>query len=148
LQSTATRIDFYVLESTLASDRLRFVCRLCEKAYQAGHRIFLLTNSASQSIELDKLLWTFKNDAFLPHNVLGDSQQAAAPIIIGTELPATGMEDLLINLDTDAPAEAGRFKRIAEVIDASDNIRQAGRQRFSDYRAQGFAPETHKIGSN
>jgi DNA polymerase-3 subunit chi len=148
LQDTATRIDFYVLESTSPSDRLKFVCRLCEKAYQAGHRIFLLTNSVSQSIELDKLLWTFKDDAFLPHSILGDSQPPAAPIMIGAELPAADMDDLLINLGTAVPAAAGRFKRIAEVIDASENIRQAGRQRFSQYRAQGFEPETHKIGGN
>jgi len=148
LQDTVTRIDFYVLESTSPSDRLKFACRLCEKAYQAGHEIFLLTGSASQSLELDKLLWSFKKDAFLPHNVLGDSQQPAAPIIISDQLPETSSDDLLINLGTALPADAGRFRRIAEVIDASDNIRQAGRQRFSQYRAQGFVPETHKIGSN
>jgi DNA polymerase-3 subunit chi len=148
LQDTATRIDFYVLESTAPSDRLRFACRLCEKAYAAGHKIFLLTGSASQSLELDKLLWSFKKEAFLPHNVLDDSRQAVAPIIIGDQLPETTSDDLLINLGNNFPTAVGKFKRVAEVIDASDNIRQAGRQRFSQYRAQGFAPETHKIGSN
>jgi DNA polymerase III subunit chi len=126
---------------------MHFVCRLIEKAYKAQHRIYLLTGSASQSVELDKLLWTFRNEGFVPHELASDRNNDAAPIIIGHEQPDTRYSDLLVNLSTMKPANLQQFARIIEVIDASENIRNTGRQRFSDYRAAGLIPETHKIGS-
>ncbi len=151
MQDPATRIDFYVLESTAPSARLNFVCRLCEKAYLAGHRVFLLTRSKAQSGELDKLLWTFRDDAFVPHQQTESGQPAAAAIIIGNELPGSDANDsgtdVLINLQDTVPAMAERFQRVAEVIDGSEQVRGAGRKRFSDYKQAGFAPQTHKIGN-
>jgi DNA polymerase-3 subunit chi len=147
LQDTATRVDFYILETTTPSDRMRFACRLIEKAYKAQHRIYLLTGSASQNAEIDKLLWTFRNEGFVPHEVAQDSNNIAAPIVIGHEQPDATHSDLLVNFSSVKPANLQQFKRIIEVIDASENIRNTGRQRFSDYRAAGLKPETHKIGS-
>ncbi|MDG1462488.1 MAG: DNA polymerase III subunit chi, partial [Gammaproteobacteria bacterium] len=89
MQDAATRVDFYILETTTPSDRMHFVCRLIEKAYKAQHRIYLLTGSASQSVELDKLLWTFRNEGFVPHELASDRNKDAAPIIIGHEQPDT-----------------------------------------------------------
>ncbi len=147
LQDTATRVDFYILETTTPSDRMHFACRLIEKAYKAKHRLYLLTGSVSQSAEVDKLLWTFRKEGFVPHEIAGDSNSTAAPIIIGHEQPDATHCDLLVNLSSVQPANLQQFKRVIEVIDASENIRNTGRQRFSDYRAAGLTPETHKIGS-
>jgi DNA polymerase-3 subunit chi len=151
LQDTATRVDFYVLETTTPSDRMHFACRLIEKAYKAKHIIYLLTGSVSQSAEVDKLLWTFRNEGFVPHEVAGDSTQdsnsTAAPIIIGHEQPDATHSDLLVNFSAVKPANLHQFKRFFDVFDASENFRNTGRQRFSDYRAAGLMPETHKIGN-
>jgi DNA polymerase-3 subunit chi len=148
LQDAATRVDFYVLESASRPERLNFVCRLTETAYKAGNTVYLLAASSSEAVELNKLLWTFRDDGFVPHNLSGDSHQASAPIMIGHEQPTSKEYGLIINLANPVPADFDRFQRIAEIIDASATVRQSGRQRFTQYRAAGIEPDTHKIGGN
>jgi DNA polymerase III subunit chi len=147
LQDTKARIDFYVLETTTASERMHFACRLIEKAYKANHKIYVLTNSSSQSSEIDKLLWTFRNDCFIPHDLSEESNNASTPIIIGHKQPDAMYSELLVNLSDAMTFNLKQFQRIIEIIDATENIRNIGRKRFSNYRAAGLTPETHNINS-
>ena len=71
-----TRIDFYQLNP----ERHRYdqiVCQLCQKAYDNNQLTLLLTHDPQQSQHLDKKLWTFRDDSFLPH----DSDASANPVI-------------------------------------------------------------------
>lgn len=145
MQNPATRVDFYVLETADEAARLRFACRLIEKAYKLQHRIYAHTGSAQQSKQLDDLLWSFRDLSFVPHGVQGEKDAAEAPVVIGHEMPDNGKTDVLINLADEAPAGYDRFKRVIEVIDASETGRNAGRARFGQYRNSGLEPETHKI---
>ena len=40
-----TRIDFYIVQHSEPSSRERFACRLAEKAYRLGHRIYIHTDT-------------------------------------------------------------------------------------------------------
>jgi len=51
----------------------------------------------------------------------------------------------VINLADAIPPFFDQFARIAEVIDASAECRQHGRERFSFYRDNGYEPNTHKL---
>ena len=53
-----TRVDFYIVEKA-REDRLGIVCRLAQKAYDAGQRAHLHVADAAQAERLDTLLWTF-----------------------------------------------------------------------------------------
>ena len=46
------RVDFYVLAAADATARLRFACRLAEKAYRLGHRVHLHAGSPGQAAAL------------------------------------------------------------------------------------------------
>jgi DNA polymerase III subunit chi len=52
--------------------------------------------------------------------------------------------DLLLNLGTALPADLLRFTRIAEVIDADEERRRTGRERFKAYRDMKLTVETHQ----
>ena len=75
-----TRIDFYELKSQ-QHNHDRGGCQLCQKAYENSQYTLLLTQSPEQTAHLDRQLWTFTDDSFIPH----DSQESAdckAPILI------------------------------------------------------------------
>ena len=79
-----TRVDFYLLKDTgNAAGPLFTCCRLAEKAYMQGHRIFINTESALQLQQLDDLLWTFRDGSFLPHAICGDDNADEQPILLG-----------------------------------------------------------------
>jgi DNA polymerase III subunit chi len=141
------RVDFYVLKSAANKQRWSFACRLIEKAYLRDLKIVVVNDTEAEAKELDDLLWTFNERSFLPHKVSLDeaSIDPKTPIhlvIGGSGAPAA---DLLVNLAPRLPAELQQYHRIAEIIDADDDRRRLGRERFKSYRDLKFTLDTHQI---
>lgn len=140
----ATKVEFYVLETEGLAAQLHFACRLTEKAYGLSTEIYAHTPSDEVAQQLDKMLWTFRQGSFIPHELLS-KEQPRAPVRIGTAEHPQTRGDLLINLCDAAPDFAGEFERVAEIIPAGTQARQAGRERFRHYREHGIKPHTHEI---
>lgn len=139
------RVDFYVLGSADPGTRLRFACRLTEKAYTLKNRTYAHVASAAHARELDELLWTFRAGSFVPHAVTSAESSERPPVLIGHAADVEAQGDLLINLSDTIPTFFESFDRIAEIIDASEDGKRAGRERYAFYRDNGFEPNTHKI---
>lgn len=140
-----TKIDFYILPVTLEMPRLQFVCRLIEKAYKQRHRVYVNTLDSAQAHQLDELLWTYREDSFLPHNLYGEGPEPAPPIQIGYNLTPENHRDILINLHAEIPAFYTQFSRVLEFVIQEADAQAAGRERYRIYRAQGFTINTHKL---
>jgi DNA polymerase-3 subunit chi len=146
LSSDSIRIDFYILEQAAPQARLRFACRLAETAVKRQHRVHALTADEQAATELDELLWTFRAESFVPHGIAAPDAATDVAVTIGCDAAtAPGRSEVLINLTPTVPACFEGFHRIAEIIDASDAGRSAGRERFRFYRDNGFEPQTHRI---
>jgi DNA polymerase III subunit chi len=141
------RVDFYVLKSTAAQQRWAFACRLTEKAYLKDLKIVIVSDTLADAQALDELLWTFSERSFVPHKVCLDEQSLdpATPVHLVVESAAIPAADLLVNLAPRLPAQLQRYQRIAEVIDADEERRRQGRERFKAYRDLKFTLETHQI---
>ena len=53
-----TQVDFYLPGPAARDNRFGLACRLADKAYRQGHRVYLHAASAEQARHLDRLLWT------------------------------------------------------------------------------------------
>ena len=105
-----TRADFYILGG--GTSRARFACTLAHKAWQQGHRPYLLAPTREEAADLDDLLWTFQDISFLPHTLADDAGAGDVPVTVGWPGSAAG-GDVLINLTEDIPESAADFERIA-----------------------------------
>ncbi len=142
------RIDFYVLNRHLPDGKLRFACRLTEKAYKLGHTVYVQVESTEQSGKMDDLLWTFSQSSFIPHTRVDTLTPASAedyPVIIGDTAPPQWMNGLLVSLCEQVSPYSSQFERVAEVIDASNDSKANGRARYRAYQDQGHKPETHQV---
>ncbi len=140
-----TRVDFYVLEQHHHDARQRFACRLAEKAWQQGNKVYIHTASAEQSQRLDELLWTFRVDSFVPHSLDGASAADHAPIHIGHSGEPQHHDQVLINLAPEVPLFFSRFERVADLVDQQEETRVQGRERFRFYRDRGYPLASHTI---
>ncbi len=145
MNANPPRIDFYVLPDTDAGARLRFACRLTEKAYKLDNKTHAHVIGAAQARQLDELLWTFRQGSFVPHEIADKPPGPEVPVTIGHDSAAELNGDLLINLADAIPPYFDQFARVAEIVDSSDECRKRGRERFSFYRDNGYEPLTHKL---
>ena len=161
------RVDFYVLKSSTAKQRWTFACRLTEKAYLRDLKVVLLGDTLAEVETIDTLLWTFSERSFVPHDIhrgrpgapspamaasATATSAAAAPasassaaVQLTQDLDSVGPADLLVNVSTRLPARLDRFARVAEIIDADEERRRLGRERFKAYRELKLAVETHQL---
>ena len=143
---TLPRIDFYVLADQAHNARLLFACRLAEKAYGLGHKVYLHTESGEQAQQLDDLLWSFRQGSFVPHALYPASPEDDSPVLIGwTETP-TIEADILINITQTVPAFFERFQRVAELVNQHPDTLAKSRERFRIYRNKGYSPISHRVG--
>lgn len=138
-----TRIDFYILDSSDANQRNVFVCRLADKVWRMGHNIHIQATHLANAEELDRLLWSSKTDAFLPHAIVPSTK--TTPIHIGYGEETGQHHDLLINLCEAVPLVFSRFDRVAEIVTQIPEQLASSRERFRFYRERGYQIESHKI---
>lgn len=142
-----TRVDFYVLPTSAPHERRVLACKLAEKAWRQGMKIHIHTNSEAETSIMDKLLWTFRQGSFIPHQT-ADATPAGREdinVLVGHGEPAEGFRELLINLSLEQPPKFEEFQRVAEIVNAEETVRAEGRRRYAAYKQLGFELDTHKL---
>lgn len=142
----AAQIDFYVLDTADAEQRLKMVCRLANKVQRLGHRILVLTESEPDSRKLDTMMWTWSQSSFLPHAVFDpqDPYSELHPVLISQQ-PHESYTDILINLQDSPVIEQGSYHRILEVVDKDDKVRIRGKEKYRAYKDNNFNVNTHNM---
>jgi DNA polymerase-3 subunit chi len=136
-----TKVDFYQLNADKhRADRV--ACQLCQKAYENAQTTLLLTENAEQTAQLDKLLWVFSEESFVPHDTEHD-ESFPAPILIVDTAPQDCERQLLINLSNRIPDNYAQYERIIELV-TEDNKQQA-RKHYSYYRERGYPLNHHNL---
>lgn len=136
-----TSIDFYFN----AEDRLQVACRLAGKAVLQRKRMLVYAPDPDTARHIDRMLWTWPATGFVPHCLAGDALAPDTPVLIGTaeELPEPC--EMILNLSLACPPHFERFARMLELVDAGEEGRQAGRERYRFYRDRGYPIRNHDL---
>jgi len=137
------RIEFYRLGSAAPEARLRGACQLARKGWHANLPVFIRCQDEGQMQALDELLWQFKPEAFVPHELA--KYDASAPVVLGEDEPPTQKSGLLINLNHAVSPHIQQFSRIIELVSQDPEQLQASRANFRYYREQGYQPKALDI---
>ena len=139
-----TLIDFYIMSDRKPDAHQLLACKITEKAYKKGHKIYIHTESEQQSNSMDKLLWTFRGGSFIPHSVTSKNE-IDTPVLIGHDSEPECIPDVLINLSQEVPGFFSRFERVAEVITEDAEQKKKGRERYKFYRDRGYELRSHNL---
>ena len=138
------RADFYLIDKPRFREApLRLVCVLARKACDAEQPTLILVRNMGQAEALDDELWAFEPDAFVPHQIAGNDEDEATPVLIVPPEVETPDRPLVINL-RDVIVERA-CERVLEVVPADPAAREGSRRRWSEYKARGFALEKHDM---
>jgi DNA polymerase-3 subunit chi len=139
------RADFYLIaKPRFLEEPLKLVCELARKSYDASLWTLILARDAEQAEQIDTLLWEMDDDAYIPHQIVGDDVDEEEAIVLiaapGAEAPE---RPLVINL-RDA-AWQGACQRVLEVVPADPSAREPLRERWKQYKARGFDVNKHDM---
>ncbi|MDT4832257.1 DNA polymerase III subunit chi [compost metagenome] len=101
--------------------------------------VFVRCQDEAQARELDELLWRFKADAFVPHDL--HATDAQAPVVIGVDEQPANRQGLLINLKPEISPHVEQFGRVIEIVNQDPELLTACRNNFRLYRQQGYDPK-------
>lgn len=136
-----TQIHFYILSD---ENHLLFTCRLLEKNYKQKRRMYIHTDNQKKAHDIDELLWTYRDDSFLPHHLYNEGPDNPPPIQIGFNYTPEKHRDILINLSETVPEFYSQFACVFEVVPSDAVLQQAARVRYRHYQTQKNEIVTHK----
>src|SRR3954447_19436952 len=132
-----TEVLFYHLQGQPLD---RVLPTLLERSLERGWRIVVQAASDERVEALDAHLWTYRDDAFLPHGTERDGEAAAQPglITVREQNPNDAHVRFLVD-GVPLPADAASYERIVVLFDGddADAVAQA-RTRWNDARTAGF----------
>ena len=140
-----TRVDFYIIDEQSRLQPPAVACRLAEKAWQNGHRVLLQVNDDDEAQHLDRLLWTFRDQSFVPHGRLESADTVLNPVLIGHDEGGGQEHQVLVNLSGAIPSFFSRFERVAEIVSSDPAGKAAGRERYRFYRDRGYPLHSHTL---
>jgi DNA polymerase-3 subunit chi len=139
------RADFYLIaKPRFLAEPLMLVCELARKAYDKNLWTLILARDAAQAEALDELLWSFDENAYIPHQIAGtDEEDDVAPVLIAAPDFDAPARALVINLRDDA--YLGACERVLEVVPADESARGPLRERWKQYKALGLDVNKHDM---
>lgn len=142
----APQVEFH----TGVADPVHFACRLLRKAYR--QRSTLAVRAPAPTLAaLDRALWVFEPQDFVPHLLLhaGGTDAAAlrrTPIwLVEGAVPDPGPA-VLVNLGAEIGAADGRFARLIEIVGTDADAVRAARQRWRRCEQLGWPIRHHPAG--
>lgn len=101
---------------------------LLERSLARGWRVVLRCGTAAGMAAIDAALWTWRDDAFLPHGTAAMGHSARQPIYLttGRENPNNATVLMLVDGARLDPAELPAFTRICLIFDGHDPAVLAG----------------------
>ncbi len=95
---------------------------ILEKCLERGWKVTLRTGTMERAEALNRHLWTYREDSFLPHGMATDGEAARQPVYLtaGDETP--NAPDILFLCDgaEARPEEMGRYLRALLMFDGHD----------------------------
>ena len=139
------RVVFIILNSAIKS---RIICDLTEKCYLNKQKTILYFADREECKQMDTLLWTWKQQSFIPHICVESvSSSYLDPVLLTTNLDQKGTYDTLL-LGHPLPVDMVRsFSLIIDFAEKyDDHALLESRKRYKLYREEGFILETMQPG--
>jgi DNA polymerase-3 subunit chi len=132
----AMQVDFYQLGHAPIE---RVLPRIAERVLSSGARLLVVGADEAQLEQLDRALWSYAADAFLPHGRAGAGGEAHQPVLLAPTLdPRNGARNVAL-IDGQWRQEALAYDRAFHFFDEEsvDAARAA-------WRALGDAPDVER----
>ena len=129
------------IELQSPDDRTGLACQWIERNYERGSTVAVHAADRGQASDMDKKLWTFKQNSFIPHGIVGEvGEPIIEPVLIAAgddEMPDSDV--LMVLSDEGREQWLEHFDHVYDFAPLyDDDLKQDARRRFKAYQQAGF----------
>jgi DNA polymerase III subunit chi len=113
---------------------------LVQRSLERGWRVAVQASSDERVEALDAHLWTWRDDAFLPHGTWREAEAAEQPVLltVNAENPNGAVVRFLVD-GAAVPADAAAYQRLVLLFDGDDpEALETARTRWANAKNEGF----------
>jgi DNA polymerase III subunit chi len=130
-----TEIHFYHLTR---SNLDQLLPELLEKTLARGWRAVVLAESDEKVEALNRQLWLYRADSFLPHGSAKDGSSSEQPIWLTSSDERPNQADVLFLLDGMRSAKLAEYQRVCEIFSDDETALSSARERWQHYTTAGY----------
>lgn len=132
-----TEILFYQLDGQTLEQILP---PLIARSLERGWRVAVQASSDERVEALDAHLWTWRDDAFLPHGTWREAEAAEQPVLLTVNADNPNGANVRFLVDGAAvPADAFAYERLVLLFDGGDpEALETARARWTSAKSEGF----------
>lgn len=125
--------------NTKEKEKNKLIFELVERFYYEGERIVIFCLSQDRAQEIDRFLWTYKQESFIPHKIFTYEEEEALEkiAIVYTEINPISAK-ILIADEKPSLGYSMAFERIYEFVEQSKEAIIESRKRYKLYKDNGF----------
>jgi DNA polymerase-3 subunit chi len=132
-----TEVHFYHLQRQPLE---RALPQLVEKCLERGWRCVVQAASDERIDALDALLWTYRDDSFLPHGTDREADAAEMPVVLTTKDANPNGAKVRFLVDGAASDDLAPYERAIFLFDGNDaDAVDAARDQWKEAQGEGFA---------
>jgi DNA polymerase-3 subunit chi len=90
--------------------------RLAERHFSQGRKVLILAADPAQAELLDRALWNYDPNSFLPHARAGAPDQAREPVLIATDLANPNQATVLISAAPLGEMPCAAFSHLIQLL--------------------------------
>ena len=133
-------VNFFSLEKK--QDLHLCICFLIKELYKLGSQIIILDNHSNLQ-KLDKLLWTFEQNSFLPHKIYNVDEKLDTPIILLSEkylnnLLVFNEYDSIINNLNEPVTQTFENLKVYEFVEDIEDKKIISRKKYMIYKDKNY----------
>ena len=132
-----TEVLFYHLDRVPLE---KVLPQLLERCLERGWRTVVQAGSVERRDALDAQLWTYADDAFLPHGTAQDGPGERQPVYLTAETDNPNGATVRFLVDRAEPPDFSAYERIVYLFDGGDEeALDEARRRWKEAKAMGHA---------
>jgi len=139
----------YFIDLAIANKH-RHICDIVEKLYGNGQRTVIYVNDNAEAHKLDRYLWTWKQDSFIPHAIVNSNNGSHDdPVRISMQKDNLHPADVLILFDPLTSEYLNNFPIVIDFAETFDSQKiKLSRERYKTIRDNPqFEIEFSKLGA-
>jgi DNA polymerase III subunit chi len=130
-----TEVLFYHLQNAPLE---KVLPQLLERSLERGWRSIVRAGGPERLDAINHLLWTYRDDSFLPHGTRDDGPEALEPVLLTVEEENPNGANVLFLVDGAEPGVVEGYERCVLMFDGRDQAAvESAREHWKKFKAEG-----------